>query len=387
MIYFDNAATSYPKPPEVFEFMLEFMRESGGNPGRAGHRLAIQAEEMVNTCRAEVSAFFGLRDPRRCVFTMNCSDALNLAIKGVLRGGEHVVTTALEHNAINRPLQQMAERKFITFTRANSAEAGCWQVDEILRAITPQTRLVAVTHCANASGIVNPVAELGHALRALPQRIIYLVDAAQTAGVIDLDMEAAQIDLLAFPGHKGLFAPTGTGALLIGSRVSPDEIAPWREGGTGGDAALPHQPNEFPYKLEGGTPNTMGIAGMLAGVRFLRKQPSGAVLRHERGILARLIGGFRSDARITLHGTPDPARRAGAIGITVKDRDNGQLAAILDREFGIAARPGLHCAPHAHRQMGTFPGGTLRFSTGYFNTPEEADAVVRAVLELAARGS
>ena len=384
MIYFDNAATSFPKPPEVFESMVKFMQELGGNPGRSGHRMATGAEAMVGECRNAVSKFFGLSDPNRCIFTMNCTDALNMAIKGVLKPGDHVVTTALEHNSISRPLQQMADDGVIALTRVvPAAEQGAWQADEIVRAVTPKTRLVALTHCANATGVVNPVAELGKALRAASDKIVYLVDAAQTAGVVPIDMATANIDLLAFPGHKALFAPTGTGALLIGPRFRSEELHCWREGGTGGDSTSPHQPPELPHKLEGGTPNTMGIAGLLAGVRFLNRQAPGKVIEHERAILKRLIDAFSSDKRFTIYGTKDVSRKTGVLSMTVKDRDNAEMASILDQAFSVASRPGLHCAPYTHRHLGTFPTGTLRLSPGYFSTLEETDQVIKALFEIA----
>ena len=359
------------------------MQELGGNPGRSGHRLATGAEAMVGECRNALSKFFGLKDPARCVFTLNCTDALNMAIKGVVKPGDHVITTALEHNSISRPLQKMADDGVITLTRVVPAEPGGWQVDEIVKAVTPKTRLVALTHCANATGVINPIEKLGAALRAANDRIVYLVDAAQTAGVVPIDIEAAQIDLLAFPGHKGLFAPTGTGALLIGSRFREEELLNWREGGTGGDSTSPHQPDELPHKLEGGTPNTMGIAGLLAGVKFLNRQGAGKVIEHERKILKHMIDAFSADKRFTIYGTTDVSRRAGVLSITIKDRDNAEMASILDQAFSIAVRPGLHCAPYTHRHLGTFPTGTLRLSPGLFSTIEETDQVVKALLEIA----
>ncbi len=383
MIYFDNAATSYPKPPEIFESMVKFMQELGGNPGRSGHRMATGAEAMVGECRNALSKFFGLKDPARCIFTLNCTDALNMGIKGVLKRGDHAVTTALEHNSISRPLQQMADDGFITLTRVVPAEQGAWQVEEITRALTPKTRLVALTHCSNVTGVINPVEALGKALRAAGGSVVYLVDAAQSAGVVPLDMEAAQIDLLTMPGHKALYAPTGTGALLIGPRFKESELHCWREGGTGGDSTSPHQPPELPHRLEGGTPNTMGIAGLLAGVRFLNRSGPGKVLEHERKILKRLISALEGDQRFTLYGTKDLSRKVGALSLTIKDRDNAEVAGILDQAFSIAVRPGLHCAPYTHKHLGTFPTGTLRLSPGFFSTEAEADEVIKALLEIA----
>ena len=384
MIYLDNAATSWPKPPEVFDSMNQFMRELGGNPGRSGHRMATGAEAMIGECRNAVSKFFGLSDPSRTVFTLNCTDALNIAIKGIVKQGDHVITTALEHNSISRPLQQMADDGFITLTRVvPELEKGAWQTEEILRELRPDTRLVALTHCANVTGVINPIEELGAALRKANPRILYLVDAAQSAGIVPIHMESGCIDMLAFPGHKALFAPTGTGALLIGPRVDGENLMCWREGGTGGDSTSPLQPLELPHRLEGGTPNTMGIAGMLAGVRFLNRQGAGKVLEHERAIVKRFIDAFDADKRFTIYGTKDLSRKVGALSITIKDRDNAEVAGILDQAFEIAVRPGLHCAPYMHKHLGTFPTGTLRLAPGYFTTLDEADTTIKALQEIA----
>jgi cysteine desulfurase family protein len=383
MIYFDNAATSYPKPPEMFSAMQRFMAEAGGNPGRSGHRMATGAEATILEARQAVARFFGLSDPRRCIFTLNGSDALNMALKGLLRPGDHAVTSSLEHNSINRPLQRLADEGLGSFERVAGTEDGAWTVDAVLRAIRPTTRLVALTHCPNAVGVLCPVEDLGRELRTQHPQVLFLVDAAQSAGVVPLDMETAGIDLLAFAGHKALFGPPGTGALLVGPRVRADDLQPWREGGTGGDSASPRQPREWPYYLEGGTPNTMGIAGLLAGIRFLQRHPPGAILEHERALVGRMIEGLAGDGRFTLHGTLNLKRKAGALSITVNGRDPSELALILDQAFGICARPGLHCAPHAHRTLGTFPGGTLRFSPGCFNTLDEVDHVVQALKEIA----
>jgi cysteine desulfurase/selenocysteine lyase len=306
-------------------------------------------------------------------------------MKGVLQQDDHVITTALEHNSISRPLQQMAEDGFISLTRVvPETEQGAWTVDEIIRELKPNTRMVALTHCANVTGVINPVEALATALRKANPNILLLVDAAQSAGIVPIHMENASIDMLAFPGHKALYAPTGTGALLIGPRVDTENFGCWREGGTGGDSASPLQPHELPHRLEGGTPNTMGIAGLLAGVRFLNRLGPAKVLEHERAIVKRLIDAFESDKRFTIYGTKDLSRKVGALSITIKDRDNPDVASILDQAFEIAVRPGLHCAPYTHKHLGTFPTGTLRLSPGYFSTLEETDAVIKALQEIAA---
>ncbi|MEI6232996.1 MAG: aminotransferase class V-fold PLP-dependent enzyme [Planctomycetota bacterium] len=384
MIYLDNAATSWPKPPEVYDSMNLFMRDFGANPGRSGHRMATGAEAMIGECRNAVSKFFGLNNPAGCVFTLNCTDALNIAIKGVVKQGDHVITTALEHNSISRPLQQMADTGFITLTRVvPQIEQGAWHVEEIMRELRPNTSLVALTHCANVTGVINPVEALGAALCAANPKIVFLVDAAQSAGIVPINMEQSSIDLLAFPGHKALYAPTGTGALLIGPRIQAGDLACFREGGTGGDSASPLQPKELPHRLEGGTPNTMGIAGMLAGVRFLNKQGPAKILEHERSIVKRFIDAFESDKRFTIYGTTDLSRKVGALSITIADHDNAETASILDQAFEIAVRPGLHCAPYMHKHLGTFPTGTLRLAPGFFTTIEEADTAINALKEIA----
>lgn len=381
MIYFDNAATSYPKPPEVFEAMTKFMQESGGNPGRSGHRMATGAEAMIVEARNAISKFFGLKDPSRCVFTMNCTDALNMAIKGVLQPGDHAITSVLEHNSVSRPLQKAADDGTIALTRVGMGVKGAWTVEDVLAAVTPKTRLLALTHCSNVLGIVCPVEELARTLHEKHPKVRLLVDAAQTAGLVPLDMNAAGIDFIAFPGHKALFAPTGTGALLIHPRIEANELHAWREGGTGGDSASPHQPIELPHFLEGGTPNTMGISGMLAGVRFLQREKGG--LSHERKLLDRIIGGLIGDSRFTIYGSPNVEDRSGVVSLTIRDRDNAEVATILDQAFEICVRPGLHCAPYAHKALGTFPTGTIRLSPGHFNTESEADRVVEALKEIA----
>ena len=344
------------------------MQELGGNPGRSGHRMATGAEAMIGECRNAVGKFFGLGDPARCVFTLNCTDALNMAIKGVLKQDDHVITTALEHNSISRPLQQMAEDGFITLTRViPEAEQGAWTVDEIIREVQPNTRLIALTHCANVTGVINPIEDLAKALKSANPRTLLLVDAAQSAGIVPIDMEASGIDLLAFPGHKALYAPTGTGALLIGTRVDTEQFLCWREGGTGGDSASPLQPHELPHRLEGGTPNTMGIAGLLAGVRFLNKQKPGAVLEHERAIVKKLIDAFSADKRFTIYGSTDLKRKVGALSITVKDRDNADMASILDSAFDIAVRAGIALRAVYAQTSGDVSDGDAAACAGFFH--------------------
>ncbi|MCZ7649415.1 MAG: aminotransferase class V-fold PLP-dependent enzyme [Planctomycetota bacterium] len=385
MIYFDNAATSYPKPPEVFAAMTTFMAEAGGNPGRSGHRLATAAEAMLDEARNALGKFFGVKDPHRVVFAFNCTDALNMALKGFLdlHPGAHVISSMAEHNSVNRPLQQAHDDKRIRLQRVGLGADGAWGVDEVLDAVTPGTKFVALTHCSNVTGVIAPAAELGRALRAKHPRVRYLVDAAQTAGVVPLDLEAACIDFLCFPGHKALFGPPGTGALLLGERVKPEELHGWREGGTGGDSSTPHQPRQWPYFLEGGTPNSMGIAGLLAGLRVVQARGLEKILAHEQALQRRLIEKLGADERFTLYGTREPSRKAGVLSVALRGRDAADVATILDSAFEVCVRPGLHCAPYTHKALGTFEsGGTVRLSPGLFNSLEECDAVVAALTEI-----
>ena len=269
MIYLDNAATSFPKPEAVYQALDRFARASLANPGRAGHKMALAAERTLDDARHLLNQFFHGEGPERFIFTLNCTDALNMAFKGVLADGDHVITTDLEHNSVSRPLRAMELAGRITLTRLNADGGGTIDPDAIRKAITPRTRLIALTHASNVLGTVQPVAEVGRIARE--RDLLFLVDAAQTAGVVPIDVQAMNIDLLAFPGHKSLLGPTGTGALYVGPRA---QVRAWREGGTGGDSSSETQPQRVPYFLEGGTPNVLGVAGLAAGIRYVKSKGS-----------------------------------------------------------------------------------------------------------------
>jgi cysteine desulfurase family protein len=381
MIYLDNAATSHPKPEAVYAAMDRCAREVGANPGRSGHRMAVQAEGEIAVARRAVAALLGGRDPLRLIFTLNATDALNMAIKGILRRGDHVVTTVLEHNSVSRPLTQLEKDGVITVTRVKPSDEGVIDPDDITQAMSGATRLVAMAHASNVLGAVHPIEPIGRAVRERGK--LLLVDAAQSAGVVPLDIERGGIDLLAFAGHKGLLGPTGTGGLYVGERA---ELRPWREGGTGGSSAEPLQPEGFPHHLEAGTPNTAGIAGLAAGARYVAERGVESLGAHERQLALRLWEALADDNRIDLHGpAPMPAApRTGVVSLQVRGHEPEEVAAILDTSFSIAVRAGLHCAPGAHRFLDTFPSGTVRVSPGPFNTIEEIDALVAALREIAA---
>jgi cysteine desulfurase family protein len=377
MIYLDNAATSYPKPESVYQALDQFARQSLANPGRAGHKMALAAERALDDARHLLNVLFHGEAPERFVFTLNCTDALNMAFKGVLQEGDHVVTTNLEHNSVSRPLRQMELDGRITLTRLRADGGGTIDPDDVRRAITPKTRLVALTHTSNVLGTVQPVAEVGHVVRE--RGPLFLVDAAQTAGVVPIDVQAMHIDLLAFPGHKSLMGPTGTGALYASPRA---QVRAWREGGTGGDSSSETQPRELPYFLEGGTPNVLGVAGLAAGIKWVQEQGIDRIREHEAALCERLwrrldeVGGFE------VFGHRDGARRVGTISFRSAALPAAELGGILDQAFDIAIRPGLHCAPYIHRALGTHPEGTVRVSPGPFNTEADIDALAKALAEI-----
>ena len=379
MIYLDNAATSFPKPEVVYQTLDRFARTSLANPGRAGHKMALAAERALDGARHLLNQFFHGQGPERFIFTLNCTDALNMAFKGVLADGDHVVTSDLEHNSVSRPLRAMELAGKITLTRVRADGGGTIDPDDVRKAVTPRTRLVALTHASNVLGTVQPVAEVGRIARE--HDLTFLVDAAQTAGVVPLDVQALHIDLLAFPGHKSLLGPTGTGALYVGPRARPRA---WREGGTGGDSASETQPGELPYFLEGGTPNVLGVAGLAAGVRYVMEQGPERLRAHEVGLTERLWRRLEEVGGYEVFGHHDPGRRVGTLSFRCPSLPALELGAVLDQSFDVAVRPGLHCAPYLHRALGTFPDGTVRVSTGPFNTPQEIDQVARALAEIAA---
>jgi cysteine desulfurase / selenocysteine lyase len=376
-IYLDNAATSFPKPESVYQTLDRFARQDLANPGRAGHKMALAAERAIDDARHRLNQLFHGTAPERFVFTLNCTDALNMAFKGILSRGAHVITSDLEHNSISRPLRQMELDGRISLTRVRADSGGSLEPDEIRRAITPQTKLIALTHASNVVGTIQPIGAIGRMARE--HDLLFLVDAAQTAGVVPIDVQSLAIDLLAFPGHKGLLGPTGTGALYVGPRA---RVGAWREGGTGGDSSSETQPREFPYFLEGGTPNVLGVAGLAAGVQYVLERGLDRIREHEVALCERLwrrldeIGGFQ------VFGHRNPERRVGTLSFRCEALPAAELGGILDQAFDIAIRPGLHCAPYIHRALGTFPEGAVRVSPGAFNTEADIDQLATALAEV-----
>jgi len=375
--YLDNAATSFPKPEAVYQALDKFARTDMANPGRAGHKMALAAEHVLDDGRHRLNQLVNGKAAERFILTLNCTDALNMAFKGVLEAGDHVITTDLEHNSVSRPLRAMELAGFITLTKVNADGGGTVNPDDVKAAITPKTKLVAVTHASNVVGTVQPITEIGR--HARERDVLFLVDCAQTIGVLPVDIQAMHIDLLAFPGHKGLFGPTGTGALYVSPRA---KVNVWREGGTGGDSSSETQPKEFPYFLEGGTPNVLGIAGLCAGINWVSTEGLDKIHTHEVELTERLWNKLDEIGNIDVFGHRDFSKRVGTLSFRSEVLAATELGGILDEAFDIAVRPGLHCAPYIHRAIGTFPDGTVRVSPGPFSTAADIDKLAGALKEI-----
>lgn len=380
MIYLDNAATSWPKPPGVIEAMVEVMQTAGGNPGRSGHRLSVAAARRVYATRDAIAGFFGLRDARRVIFAANATHALNLALHGVMRPGDRVVVTGMEHNAVMRPLRDLESAGVELDVVAAEAD-GSVPPEAVRAALGRPARLLVATHASNVAGTVLPIAEfarIAHAAGAL-----ILVDAAQTAGVLPIDVTALGIDLLAFTGHKELLGPAGIGGLVIADHLDTDVIRPLILGGTGSRSESEIQPRDLPDRFESGTPNVPGIAGLGASLDWLQARGIDQLAAHRRRIHRLLLEGLAEIPAVRIHGTADPARSVAIVSLTVEGQPVSRVGHRLDKDFGVLTRVGLHCAPAAHRSIGTFPGGTVRLAPGAFTTVEEAERTIRAIRTVA----
>ncbi len=358
--------------------MDTFYRTLGANPGRSGHKMAVAAEKEIEDTRAVAAKLFGIKNINRFIFTFNATDAINMGIKGLLKSGDHAITTYLEHNAVSRALNGLERRNIITVTKVRNSPDGFIDPNEIKNAITPQTRLIVMAHAPNVLGTIQPIQEIGRIARE--NNIIFFIDAAQTAGVCEIDVSKEYIDMLAFTGHKGPLGPTGTGGLYVGERVT---LEPWREGGTGFEPASLSQPEELPFKLESGTPNTVGIAGLRAGIEYVFSKGIPAIRKHEQKLTGKLISALKDDKRFILYGTTDISKKVGILSMNIKGFKPSEVGAILDQSFDIAVRPGLHCAPFAHQVLGTFPDGTVRISPGCFNTEDDIDQLITALDKIA----
>ncbi len=382
LIYLDNAATTWPKPRAVTRAMARFMEKVGANPGRSGHRLSVAAARLVYQARQEIAALLGCEDPLRVVFCANGTAALNMALHGLLRPGDHAVCTSMEHNSVMRPLGAL-QQQGVLVSVVQCSSAGELPVEAVEHSLTPRTRLIVATHGSNVVGTLFPLAELVEVARR--HEVLLLVDAAQTAGAILIDLRRTPVDLLAFTGHKALFGPPGTGGLIIGPRVPVQEFPPLFQGGTGSLSESEYQPDFLPDKYESGTPNVVGIAGLAAGVQWVRRRGVEAIRAHEQAVTAHLLSGLKELAGVTVYGPDDPSRRLPVVLFNVDGQDPALGAHLLDKKYGIMCRPGLQCAPVAHKTLGTFPKGGVRFSLSAFTTRRQVERALRAVAVIAGR--
>jgi cysteine desulfurase family protein len=380
-IYLDNAATSFPKPSQVTAAVEKTLRLNAANPGRGGHQLSIQAGRLVMECRETVSRFFGVEDATRIAFTANATEAINLGLFGVLLPGDRVVTTSMEHNAVVRPLRALSDQG-VEVVRVMADSCGFVEPSAIRKACLPGTRMLVMNHCSNVTGTLQAIEEIGPWCRK--NGIIFMVDAAQSAGVFPISVEEMAIDLLAVPGHKSLLGPTGTGFLYVRSGL---DLRPLLYGGTGNFSQSETQPVEMPERLESGTLNTIGLAGLKAGLEFLESVGLEHVRFREQELLGQLIDGLTSIEGVTLYGPLNPTRHGGALSFNIKNMDPSMLGFRLDREYDICCRVGLHCAPEAHGTIGTLPEGTVRLSPGYFNSVADIEQTLIAIRAIVATES
>ena len=380
MIYLDNAATSWPKPLSVVEAMGNFLQHYGANPGRGGHELSRRAGQVVMETRAALARFINAPAAMHVVFTGNGTGALNQALKGFLRAGDHVITSTMEHNSVVRPLHVLAQQG-VEVTKIPCQRDGSLLLETLEAALRPNTKLVALTHASNVSGTIMPITAVGKLTRA--KGVALLVDAAQSIGYLPIDVQAQSIDLLAFPGHKGLLGPPGTGALYIGPGI---DLEPLWEGGTGSHSESSTQPLSLPDRYESGTVNGAGIAGLGAGLRYIEEKGLAQLQAQAKALTQLLLEGLIGTPGVKVYGPPPEEERVPVLSFTVAGYDPGEVAAILDQVFNIACRSGLHCAPDAHRTLETFDlGGTIRFGVGPFNTKEDIEQALAAVAEISSR--
>lgn len=379
IIYFDNAATSFPKPPTVIEAIVDYMTNIGANPGRAGHKKSIEAGQIIFQARKIIAKLFGIKNPMRVIFASNATEALNLAIQGVLKSGDHAITSSMEHNSTIRPLRELEIAKKIDLSIIETSKNGLIDPEKIAQAIRPNTKAIVINHASNVIGSIQPIREIGQICEQ--HGITFIVDAAQSAGIIPIDMKEDKIDLLGFTGHKGLYGPTGTGGLAIVDSYDYKLISPLKYGGTGSLSDKIEQPDFLPDRFESGTLNVAGINGLLAGIKYLKSLAGGfAEIWNSK---AELTNYFISNAQKQIPGfiyyTSIDQKSIGVVSFQLENISVSVCAQILSDRYNIMCRQGLHCSPLAHKTIGTYPTGTLRFGFSIFNTKEEVDLAVKAL--------
>ena len=374
-IYFDQAATSYPKPKSVVEAMVHFMSEVGVNVGRGSYREAYTADSVVYETRELLKTLFNASDSKNVIFTANITQSLNMVLKGYLKPGDHVLVSAMEHNAVMRPLIQL-KANGVTFDRIPCTSEGELILESIEGLIKNNTKAIIMTHASNVCGTMMPIEEVGKLCEK--HRLKFIVDAAQTAGVIDIDMKAMHIDVLTFTGHKSLLGPQGIGGFLLTDEMALS-IEPYIAGGTGSFSHTEDMPSQMPDKFEAGTLNTPGVYGLNAALKYLMALGLNEIRNKEMALTQMFLEGLKRFPNVTVIGKQETFNRTAVVSIQIEGIDIAHVAYLLDKEYHIMTRVGLHCAPHAHKTLGTYPIGTLRFSFGHLNTPDEIQTCIEAL--------
>jgi len=385
-IYLDNAATSYPKPKDVLDAMVSYQQNIGASPGRSGHKRSIDAGRIIYKTREALANLFHIDDPLKIALLKNATEALNIVLQGGLQPGDHVITSSMEHNSVMRPLRFM-ESRGVELSVVPCSPVGELDPGDIGKAFKKNTKMIVLTHASNVTGTIMPVEAVGSIIREKGDAL-FCVDAAQTAGALPVDVEKMSIDLLAFTGHKSLYGPQGTGGLYVRSGLEK-RIAPLMMGGTGSRSEFEEQPDFMPDKYESGTPNTICLAGLGAGVAYVLEQTIEAIRAREEQLTYTFLEQLKEfKDRVTVYGTTDTARRTAVVSFNLKGVSPSDAALYFEDKHGVLCRPGLHCAPSAHRTIGTFPQGTIRFSFSFFSTRQDIDEAVGAIrnlLSIAAR--
>lgn len=372
--YLDNAATSYPKPDVVIDTISKFMKNIGATAGRGAYKSAITADRLIFDCRSNICKLFNGKDPSKVIFTYNITDSLNTLINGILNSGDHVITSSLEHNSVWRPLKILERDKNVQISKTPCSPEGITDPKEIQKLIRENTKLIVFTHASNVLGTIQPIREIGAI--AKKHNIIFLVDSAQTAGAYPIDVQRDNIDILAFTGHKSLFGPTGTGGFLLNCDIN---LRPLKSGGTGEDSKNPYQPDFLPNKFEAGTLNVAGIVGLGEGIKYISNIGVENIRAKEDKIIEYALERLKEVPSIHIYGPEDPQKIVGVISFNIKDIPGEEIAFKLDQEYDIMIRVGFHCAPTAHKVMGTYEIGAMRIGIGYFNTKKDIDILVSAL--------
>ena len=377
MIYLDNAATSFPKPKEVATAVYDFMVNNGTSSGRGSYKKAMQSDYIVYECRKLIGKLFNFDNPKKVIFTSNVTDSLNIAMRGILKENDHVITSSLEHNAVWRCLKTLERDINIKIDTVECSKDGITNQQDIKKYIKKDTALIVFTQASNVLGTIQPIREIGAIARE--HNIPFLVDSAQSAGAMKIDVKEDNIDILAFTGHKSLLGPMGTGGLIINTDI---DIKPLKAGGTGGDSAYEYQPDYYPNHLETGTSNVSGIAGLREAIKFLNKEGIENIHNKEKELTKYALEKLETVKDIEIYGPKDCEKMLSVISFNIKDKRPEDVGSILDQKYDIMLRAGLHCAPTAHSVIGTKERGTLRIGLGYFNEKEDIDKLVEALNNL-----